>query len=342
MKVNEAGSLPPQESGLVNNGWFGRFHMEMAWWHATHWALWNRWAELDRSLGIYKKLLAGAQRLATSEGYQGARWPKCIGPDGLEWPHEIHSLLIWQQPHPIFFAELDYRAHPTLATLKKWQPIVEATADFLASYAFFDKGTNRYILGPPLVLVSENTNSKTTQNPTFELSYWRFGLRTAQQWRERLGLPKKAEWDKVLQGLAPLPIQDGLYVLHEGVQNMWTKWAFEHPALTGAYGLLPGDGVDPATMRRTLDKVSTTWDFNRTWGWDFPMLAMCAARLGEPAKSIDFLMTSAPGFQYDVRGLATGGPFPYFPSNGGLLYAVAMMAAGWDGAPEAKRTGFSR
>ena len=26
MKINEAGSLPPQESGLVNNGWYGRFH----------------------------------------------------------------------------------------------------------------------------------------------------------------------------------------------------------------------------------------------------------------------------------------------------------------------------
>ncbi|NLA48927.1 MAG: hypothetical protein GX876_05625 [Bacteroidales bacterium] len=31
MKVNEAGSLPPQESNLVNNGWYGRFHFEMIW-----------------------------------------------------------------------------------------------------------------------------------------------------------------------------------------------------------------------------------------------------------------------------------------------------------------------
>ena len=40
MAVNEAGSLPPQESGLVNNGWNGKFHMEMYWWHAAHYALW--------------------------------------------------------------------------------------------------------------------------------------------------------------------------------------------------------------------------------------------------------------------------------------------------------------
>lgn len=43
---------------------------------------------------------------------------------------------------------------------------------------------------------------------------------------------------------------------------------------------------------------------------------------------------------FDERGLATGGPFPYFPANGGLLHAVAMMAAGWDGAPKVPAPGF--
>ncbi|MDR3687986.1 MAG: hypothetical protein P4L46_01315 [Fimbriimonas sp.] len=342
MKVNEAGSAPPQESGLVNNGWFGRYHMEMAWWHATHWALWNRWSELDPILTIYSKLLAGAKKQAKSEGYKGARWPKCIGPGGREWPHEIHSLLIWQQPHPIFFAELDYRAHPTRATLEKWRPIVEATADFLSTYAFYDKSKGKYVLGPPLFVVSENTDPRTTQNPTFELSYWRFGLRVAQEWRERMGLPPRSDWQNVLDGLSPLPEQDGVFVLHEGVKDMWTKWVFEHPALTGVFGMLPGDGVDRATMRRTLDKVAESWDFNHTWGWDFPMLAMCAARLGEPDRAIDFLLHSSPGFQFDERGLATGGPFPYFPSNGGLLYAAALMAAGWDGGPKSASPGFPK
>ena len=342
MKVNEAGSLPPQESGLVNNGWFGRFHMEMVWWHATHWALWNHWSELNKSLGIYKELLPAALKLAKSEGYQGARWPKCIGPGGREWPHEIHSLLIWQQPHPIFFAELDYRAHPTKETLKKWQPIVEATADFLATFAYQEPKSGRYVLGPPIVLVSENTKPKTTMNPTFELGYWRFGLRTAQEWRKRMDLKTRPLWTKVLNGLSPLPKQDGLYVLHEGVKDMWTKWNFEHPALTGAYGLLPGDGVDPATMRKTFARVTSTWDFNHTWGWDFPMLAMCAARLGQPDRAIDMLLHSSPGFQFDAHGLATGGPIPYFPANGGLLYAVALMAAGWDGAPKTDAPGFPK
>ena len=30
----------------------------------------------------------------------------------------------------------------------------------------------------------------------------------------------------------------------------------------------------------------------------------------------------------------------YLPGNGGLLYAVAMMAGGWDGAPKRHAPGF--
>jgi hypothetical protein len=332
MKVHEAGSLPPQESGLLNNGWFGRFHLEMVWWHAAHWALWNRWPELNRSIDFYADVMPGAQALAKLQGYKGARWPKCIGPDNREWPHIIHSTLLWQQPHPIFFAELDYRAHPTPETLKRWAPIIEATADFMATYAFRDPATNRYVLGPPLQVVSENAPVESATNPAFELGYWRFGLRVAQTWRERMGLERNKEWEEVLTNLAPLPVQDGKYVLYEGVPEMWTKYNFEHPALIGTYGMLPGDGVDVPTLASTLEQIGRVWNFGHVWGWDFPMLAMSAARLGKPDLAIDYLLHASPNFQFDERGLATGGPFPYFPSNGGLLYAVAMMAAGWDGA----------
>jgi hypothetical protein len=340
LAVNEAGSLPPQESGLVNNGWYGRFHFEMYWWHAAHYALWDRWPLLNRSLDVYRRFLASARQRANEQGYRGARWPKCTGPDGREWPHPIHALLVWQQPHPIFFAELDYRAHPSRATLEKWRDVVFDTADFLTSYAWRDEETGRYVLGPPLFVVSENTKPKTTRNPAFELGYWRFGLRTAQTWRERLGMGRSAEWDKVLGNLSPLPVEDGLYVLHEGVRNMWSKWNWEHPALIGTFGMLPGDGVDRAIIERTFNQVLRCWNFQHTWGWDFPMLAMCGARVGEPGKAVDMLLHPAGGCQFDERGLAAGGPFPYFPANGGLLYAVAMMAAGWDGGPAGNAPGF--
>lgn len=340
MAVNEAGSLPPQESGLVNNGWNGKFHFEMYWWHAAHYALWDRWPLLDRSIGIYQKFLPLARATAARQGYKGARWPKNTGPAGRESPHPIHAMLIWQQPHPIFFAELDYRAHPTPQTLEKWKDVVFDTADFMASFAALDPATGRYMLGPPMFIVSENTGCETAHNPTFELSYWRFGLRLAQTWRQRLAMPRNSDWQKVLTGLAPLPQQDGLYVQQEGIRDMWTKWNWEHPSLIGPFGWLPGDGVDRTVMGATFAKVKSCWQTDRTWGWDFPMLAMAAARLGDREAAVDMLLHPSQGFRFTPTGLSSGGPFPYFPSNGGLLYAVAMMAAGWDGASSDNAPGF--
>ncbi len=113
---------------------------------------------------------------------------------------------------------------------------------------------------------------------------------------------------------------------------MWTNYNFEHPGLIGTLGMLPGDGVDTACFRNTLDKVVETWNLDRTWGWDFPMIAMAAARSGNPELAIEMLLNPSANFQFDEHGLATGGPFPYFPSNGALLTAVAMMANGWDGS----------
>ena len=341
MAVNEAGSLPPQESGLVNNGWNGKFHFEMYWWHGAHYALWDRWPLLNRSLHIYADNLDFYRKKAVEQGYKGVRWPKTIGDhDHWEWPCEITPLLIWQQPHPLFFAELDYRAHRNRKTLEKWETIVKATADFMATYSFYDRKNDRYVLGYPLQVVSENADPRTTINPTFELSYWRTGLKIAQNWRKRLGLPPDTLYDKVLQKLSPLPVRDSLYISWENMESMWTRYNFEHPALTGAYGWLPGDGVDTATMERTLKKVHDVWQLNRTWGWDFPMLAMCAARLEHGDQAISYLL-DYPGFILDEHGLVDGGgPYPYFPGNGGLLYTVALMAAGWDGAPSQNAPGF--
>ena len=131
-------------------------------------------------------------------------------------------------------------------------------------------------------------------------------------------------------------------MLYEGVKDFWTTLNFEHPALIGTYGMLPGDGVDVPPSARTLDKVAQVWNLDRTWGWDFPMLAMCAARLGEPERAVDFLLSPAGGFQFDARAWRRAALFPTSRRNGALLYAVAMMAAGWDGAPKVDAPGFPR
>ena len=173
-------------------------------------------------------------------------------------------------------------------------------------------------------------------NPAFELSYWRFGLRIAQAWLERLGKPRLPLRDDVLMKLAPLPHKDGLYLMKEGLDNTYTEMNFEHPALTGAYGMIPGDGVDPAIMAASVRKILETWTWDRCWGWDFPMMAMAAAKTDQPELAIEALLHPAPKNDYAVSGVCKGGPEgAYFPGNGGLLFAIALMCAGWEQEPGA-------
>jgi hypothetical protein len=60
---------------------------------------------------------------------------------------------------------------------------------------------------------------------------------------------------------------------------------------------------------------------------------MTAARLGEPEQAIDALLLDTPKNHYGINGHVYQRPglTIYLPANGGLLYAVAMMSAGWDG-----------
>jgi len=74
--------------------------------------------------------------LAVRQGYTGARWPKMVGPDGQESPSNVAVFLLWQQPHPIYYAELLYRYRKDQATLEKYKDIVFASDEFMASYAY--------------------------------------------------------------------------------------------------------------------------------------------------------------------------------------------------------------
>lgn len=142
LAVNEAGKDSPQESGLVNNGWYGKFHMEMVLWHLGHWARWGKWHLLDRTLpGLYERFLPTSQQRAQDQGYTGARWGKMSDPTGRSAPGEINSLLIWQQPHPFYFAEMEYKAFPNRQTLEKWDEILTESAEFMTSFAWWNTST---------------------------------------------------------------------------------------------------------------------------------------------------------------------------------------------------------
>lgn len=342
--IQDAGKNPPQETGLTYNTWEGKFHLEMHFWHEAHFALWDRLPLLEKSLDYYIRILPRAEGTARKQGYAGARWPKMTSPSGAESPSPVGPFLVWQEPHPIFYAELCYRAHHDRATLEKFKDVVFQTANFMASYAAWDKKTKRYVLGPILQCAQEIFPKDKTFNPTFELTYWRWGLETAQTWRTRLGLPREETWDNVLRHLAKPPVGDGKYLFTETTPDCYTnpKWNKDHPAVVGALSFVPGPGIDHQTMRNTFDWIWDNWNWPDTWGWDYPMLAMTAARLGDPARAVDALLLDTPKNHYAINGHVYQRPglTLYLPANGGLLYATALMAAGWDGAPSRNAPGF--
>ena len=114
-------------------------------WHQAHWALWGNADLLHRSDGYYIDALPNASATAAYQGYDGARWPKMVlpagnrGRGGLDTPwlglaYDAHPfpepwsaataaplfqwesnsgvgpLLVWQQPHVIWLADLQRRA----------------------------------------------------------------------------------------------------------------------------------------------------------------------------------------------------------------------------------------
>ncbi len=341
LAVNSAGDNPPAEVGLTGTDpWDGKWHFEMIWWHLAHYALWDRWAMADQALSIYTRVAPVARSIAENFGYQGLMWPKSTGPDGFNDGFPPEMALLWKEPHPIFFAELEYRLHPTPATLAKWKDIVFGTADFMASYPVLDAATGQYNLDP-VWPASEGGIRALRRNTVFELGYWHVTLELAQTWRQRLGLPRAPHWDAVARRLAPLPEKNGRYIFSDDRPDTFTLRTFDHIDNIGIAGMLPPfAGLDPVKARNTVEEVGRQWNWDGTWGWDFPWMAMAAARVGDPQLAVEALLNPSRKNHYDERGICTGGPGPYLPGNGGLLYAVGMMAAGWDGAPNHPNPGF--
>ncbi len=364
MAVQMAGDAPPQESGLTCNTWYGKHHTEMIWWHAAHFALWGHDGLLARNLAWYQSQLPAARELAKSRGLAGARWAKMTGPVMRESPGG-NPLIVWNQPHMIYLCELLYRNAAAKGNagaaqvLANYRDLVLESAECMASMLYFCKtraeGKGEYVLGPPLWIAQEIHDQATSQNPSYELAYWHWGLAVAQQWRERLGMSREEKWDHVLAHLSPLPEKEGKYVALESHPDTWDniKSRHDHPEMLMSLAFLPETRVvDRAVMNRTLDAVLAQWDWEtKIWGWDYPMIAMTAARLGRPDDAVSILMRDGPNNRYLPTGhcpqrsdeALPANPPPgarkreiatYYPANGAFLAAVALMTGGWDGGSE--------
>ncbi|GAP83632.2 putative six-hairpin glycosidase-like protein [Rosellinia necatrix] len=353
VRVNSAASgQSPQESGLMNNGWYGKFHMEQVIWHNAHWCTWGREEHFDNIFPeLYETFLPSSIARAKGMGWEGARWPKMTEiRTGRSSPGGINGFLLWQQPHPMLLAELRYQLSPTKETLERWDRVLTATADYMASYAWFNATSGRYDLGPPAYGVTENTPPLATLNLAYEIAYWRYGLDVARRWKQRLGQRAPARWTAVAARLAPPPQAGGLYAVYEGLGTSWwdddAGLARDPRSVIMLQGFLPATpAVDAAVGARTAGRVAREWTDAEIFGWGRPVLALNAARVGEPARAVAYLAA----FDYWVfddagfaqRGGNGGTPPPFMPGNAGFLYAVAYMAAGWQGS-EGDAPGFPR
>jgi hypothetical protein len=172
--------------------------------------------------------------------------------------------LLWKEPHPIFFAELDYRLHPTLATLENWSNIVQGTAENMADYPI-QGCEHRHLLAR--FRHAAQRKLAMWSDTVFDLAYWRWGLNQAQVWRQRLGLARNPQWDQVLTNLAQLPVLNGVFSSRADTSTYTTQRTWEHPDPVGVYGMLPPiEGVDPNIAHSTVLKVWNTWDWNNAAG----------------------------------------------------------------------------
>ena len=189
---------------------------------------------------------------------------------------------------------------------------------------------------------------------------------------ERQGKARNAQWDQIISNLSSLPEADGIYTaglpkgntnnlksfdpfdaVASGAQPVLATETFaekcrnDHPAVLGAFGLLPYSQNAPILskekMQKTLQWAMQNWNWQTTWGWDYGMVAMTAARLGQPETALQALLIDTQKNTY----LKNGHNFQtadrlrlYLPGNGALLTAVAMMCAGWDGCDNPNNPGF--
>ena len=264
------------------------------------------------------------------------------------------------------------------AIIAKYGKNVEETAEFLYDFAkSCDHNTGSISLYGQTAMQESMSKDFSYCHP-FEQVYFKYGLMKAQEWRERSGKQRREDWDEVIQSLASLPQSEGIYtagiptqpfiIADSASQNAGNvafdpfnyggdtgkkqlteeefklKCRSDHPAVLGACGLLPDCGLyDRAMMQRTLDWVMQNWNWDTTWGWDYGMTAMCAARLGDGENAVKALLIDKGKNTYLVSGHNYQEPKRlrlYLPGNGALLDAVAMMCAGWDGCPDVKNPGF--
>ena len=337
--INDSGYIPPAETGLTCNSWYGKAHLEMHYWHMAWAPLWGHPELLTRSFDWYIDILDEAKKNASRNGYKGARWTKMVSYTGSDCPSKIAPLLVWQQPHIINMLQIVIDNNTSddfdvKAYMSKYWILVKETAVFIADYLVYDPMSDIYNIEAPVIPVQERHLPEDTRNPIFELAYFRYGLLIAAKWAYELGFTDEAsQWHNIAMHIAPLPINDDVYIAHSNCPDTFTNKAIDHPLMLQIYGMLDGYGaediVDKDIYRNTLMKVIDVWDYSTLWGWDFAVIAMAAHKLGLDDIALEQLLINSPKNDYVESGnnrQNSRKDLPlYLPGTGSLLLAAARI-----------------
>ena len=337
--INDSGYIPPAETGLTCNSWYGKAHLEMHYWHMAWAPLWGHPELLTRSFDWYIDILDEAKKNASRNGYKGARWTKMVSYTGSDCPSKIAPLLVWQQPHIINMLQIVIDNNTSddfdvKAYMSKYWILVKETAVFIADYLVYDPMSGIYNIEAPVIPVQERHLPEDTRNPIFELAYFRYGLLIASKWAYELGfIDEASQWHNIAMHIAPLPINDDVYIAHSNCPDTFTNKAIDHPLMLQIYGMLDGYGaediVDKDIYRNTLMKVIDVWDYSTLWGWDFAVIAMAAHKLGLDDIALEQLLINSPKNDYVESGnnrQNSRKDLPlYLPGNGSLLLAAARI-----------------
>ena len=292
--VNCAGAMPPQETGLVTNSWQGKFHLEMHFWHAAHFAAWGRPQLLERSLGWYRSIAGQARGDGDPAGVSGARWPKHVGPDGRESPDPTGSLLIWQQPHLPYLLELVWAASAAdrrPALVAEFADLVEETADFMAAFAEERDGV--FHLGPPVMPAQEFYEAAEDRGPHVRARLLVVGSGGRPAVARAVGARRGTPSGTACRPLCARP-------------PSWTAATPPWPgarrsAATTTRRCSPRWASSPrrrsstrTPWRRPWSTSSDDWQWPSAWGWDFPVMAMTATRVGRPDLAVEALLEGGP------------------------------------------------
>lgn len=319
-----AGSLPPQETGLTMNSWYGRFHLEMYPLHLVWLAEYGHPELLEKSFRWFLSIQDKAEKYAKENGYEGMRWPKMSSYLGDNSPSSIAVFLLWQQPHVIYIAEELYKhSSDKERILNTYWPLVKGTADFMVSFAPDGR------LVSPLIPVQETYIPENTNDPVFEIEYWKWGLDTAIIWNKRLGKDDDKLWKKVSSIMIAPSTIDGRISPVSG-KSIEDCPLTDHPfALFSVSWLGAKSRIGHSEIKATLSFIESHWDWSTVWGWDYPLLALAYKAIGKETEAKEMLVRESTGNNASKIGHFEQNQniyLPlYLPANGAFLFALPRI-----------------